>query len=112
MPSLFERAKSLSDRILELVQLGEAREKEMKAGDLALKRLREHLETLQTEKQTLLEQCQDLKLWAAGKGPAAGGAGGDGGSLERELGRRLLAVSEDLKTTKLTLLQTRRQVGR
>lgn len=107
-PTLFERAKNLSDRILELVHLGEAREKEMKEGDAALKRLREMVETLQTEKSTLLEQCQDLKLWAP---PRGGGGRGDDGSLERELGRRLLAVSEDLKTTKLTLLQTRRQVG-
>lgn len=34
----------------------------VQVGEVAIKRMRETVEGLQTEKQALLEQCQDLKL--------------------------------------------------
>lgn len=48
-----------------------------------------------------MEQCQDLKLMARGNV--------EPGSLERDLGRRVLTLADDLRSTKLSLLQVRRQ---
>jgi hypothetical protein len=99
--SIFQRAKALSDRVLELAELADQRERDSKAGEDAARRLQETVEALQAEKHALLEQVQDLRLISRLQGEPE--------SLERELGRRLLTVSEDLKSTKLALMHARRQ---
>ena len=56
--SLFDRAKALSERVMELANLSEQREADMKSGAAAAKKLQDSVEKLQIEKQVSEQQQQ------------------------------------------------------
>ncbi|GMH51677.1 hypothetical protein TrST_g11013 [Triparma strigata] len=96
--SILEKAKELSTKVAEMATASEAREEELQNNEDMRRRLESQVAELQVDKESVEQLVADLQQSAASDTKSA------------VVAKRLIDLSEEVRSSKLGALQARRQV--